>query len=288
MSELKQKKQKVFTAYEVFIIAILAFLQFTIILDFMVLSPLSAQLLKELNVTPSKFGFVVSVYAWSACISGLVAAGFADKMDRKKMLLIFYTGFIAGTFLCGIAPDYNFLLMARIVTGIFGGVIGSITLAILSDIFAIQVRGRVMGYVQMAFASSQVLGLPLGLFLANHFGWHSPFILIASISTMVFVAVLFKMKPIDAHLKLKSDKSPFLHLWHTVSQVKYLRAFGATVLLATGGFMLMPFGSAFSVNNLGLTLEVLPWVYLFTGLTSMISGPSLGVTAIKLENTGYS
>ena len=116
------KKEQVFTKYEMFLIAILAFLQFTIILDFMVLSPLSAILLPELDITPSQFSLVVSVYAISAGLSGLLAAGFADKYDRKKLLLFFYTGFIIGTFLCGFAPDYNSLLIARIVTGIFGGV----------------------------------------------------------------------------------------------------------------------------------------------------------------------
>src|SRR5580704_12690540 len=110
-----------FTKYEVLIITILAFIQFTVVLDFMVLSPLGAMLLKELKISTSQFGNVVSAYAFSAGIAGLLTAGFADKFDRKKLLLFFYTGFILGTFLCGIAPDYNFLLIARIVTGLFGG-----------------------------------------------------------------------------------------------------------------------------------------------------------------------
>src|SRR5688572_14796154 len=163
--------KKTFTRYEVFLISILTFLQFTIILDFMVLSPLSAILLGELNITTAQFGIVVSAYAWSAGISALLAAGFADRYDRKKLLLFFYSGFIIGTFLCGIAPDYVFLLIARIVTGIFGGVIGSVTYAIVTDIFSLQVRGRVMGFLQMAFAGAAVLGLPIGVYLANTWGW---------------------------------------------------------------------------------------------------------------------
>src|SRR5690349_5876405 len=125
------EKQKVFTKYQGFIIAVLALLQFSIVLDFMVLSPLGAQLMLELNITPKQFGWVVSAYAFSAGASGLLAAGFADKFDRKKLLLFFYAGFMLGTFLCGIAPDYHFLLIARIVTGIFGGVISSISFAII-------------------------------------------------------------------------------------------------------------------------------------------------------------
>src|SRR5438034_3477547 len=129
MEQLKNQpivKEKPFTSYQVFVIAILAFLQFTIILDFMILSPLGAKLLPIFKITTTQFGLVVSAYALSAGASGLLAAGFADKFDRKKLLIFFYAGFMLGTFLCAIAPSYYFLLAARIVTGIFGGVVGSV------------------------------------------------------------------------------------------------------------------------------------------------------------------
>ena len=269
-------KEKVFTGYQVFIIAILAILQFTIVLDFMVLSPLGAQLLKELNITTAQFGWVVSAYAFSAGASGLLAAGFADKFDRKNLLLFFYIGFVVGTFLCGIAPDYNFLLMARIVTGIFGGVVGSVSFAIITDLFKLEVRGRVMGFVKMAFAASQVLGLPIGLYLANIWGWHSPFIMIVCFSVIVGIAIVIYMKPINEHLKIQSDRNAFQHLWKTILNHTYLKAFGATILLATGGFMLMPFGSAFAINNLGITMEQLPLLYMITGIFSLGIGPLAG------------
>src|SRR6478609_2902088 len=212
MTQTKPLAGKIFSSYEIFIIAILSALQFTLVLDFMVLSPLGAILMPALKITTAQFGWVVSAYAFSAGASGLLAAGFADKFDRKKMLLFFYTGFLIGTVLCGLAPDYNFLLMARIVTGIFGGVIGSISFAIITDLFRLEVRGRVMGFVQMAFAASQILGLPLGLYLANKLGWHSPFILIVGLSVVLGVVIIVKMKPVDAHLKLKSDRNPLQHL----------------------------------------------------------------------------
>lgn len=168
-------KERVFTPYQTFIIAVLSFLQFTVILDFMVLNPLSDHLMKELDITPSQFGIVVSAYAISAGVSGLLASGFSDKFDRKKLLIFFYVGFILGTLFCGLAPDYTYLLAARIVTGIFGGVIGSISFAIITDLFVMEKRGRVMGFVQMAFSASQILGIPIGLYLADRWGWHIPF-----------------------------------------------------------------------------------------------------------------
>ncbi|HMG66290.1 MAG TPA: MFS transporter [Chitinophagaceae bacterium] len=275
-------KQKVFTSYQVFMIAILAILQFSVILDFMVLSPLGAILIQKLHIKTSQFGLVVSVYAFSAGISGLLSAGFADRFDRKKLLLFFYAGFLTGTLLCAVAPTYSFLLMARIVTGIFGGVIGSVSYAIISDLFKLEVRGRVMGFVQMAFAASQVLGIPIGLLLANQFSWHAPFWMIAGFGFVVGIIMIIYMKPVADHLKIKSDqRSPFHHLIKTLSRSNYVRAFLATTFLATGGFMLMPFGSAFGIFNLGLTLNQLPILYGVTGIFAIAFGPLIGKLSDK-------
>jgi len=274
----------VFTRYQKFVIAVLAFLQFTIILDFMIIGPLGALLLRDMHITTRQFGLVVSAYAFSAGTSGLLAAGFADKFDRKKLLLFFYCGFLLGTLLCGVAGSYGFLLGARIVTGVFGGVIGSISMAIIADLFPLQVRGRVMGTVQTAFAASQVMGIPLGVFLSNRWGWHAPFLMIFVVSAAVGVVIAFRLQPIVEHLKAPArgnSRNPFQHLLTTVSQGRYLRTFGATMLLATGGFMLMPFGSTFTVNNLGISLRQLPWIYMVTGAVTFVAGPLLG----KLSDT---
>lgn len=274
-------KERIFTPYQVLIIALLAILQFIIILDFMVLSPLGAILIPTLKITPAQFGLVVSAYAFSAGASGLLAAGFADKFDRKKFLLFFFVGFLIGTLLCAIAPTYELLLAARIVTGIFGGVIGSVSFAIITDLFKLEVRGRVMGFVQVAFGASQVLGLPIGLMLANQFDWHAPFWMIVIFGVFLGLVILVYMKPVTDHLIATEKQNAFRHLSNNLSNSLYLRAFVSTILLATGGFMLMPFGSAFSTNNLGLTLPQLPLLYLVTGIFGIAMGPLIG----KLSDT---
>jgi predicted MFS family arabinose efflux permease len=183
------------------------------------------------------------------------------------------------------APNYHLLLAARMITGIFGGVIGSIVFAITTDLFPLEARGRVMGFIQTAFASSQILGLPIGLFLANHWGWHMPFLMIVGVSLVAILLILKFLKPIDEHLKfrhghspLQSSKfrNPFQHFIETIKNKKYLQAFAATALLSTGGFMLMPFGSAFSVHNLGIDVQKLPFLYMATGLSSIFMGPLVG------------
>ncbi|WP_045463472.1 MFS transporter [Sporocytophaga myxococcoides] len=269
-------KEKLFTGYQVFMIAMLAILQFTVILDFMVLSPLGVILLKELNMKTSQFGLVVSGYAISAGIAGIMAAGFADKYDRKKMLMFFYIGFIVGTVFCALATDFLSLLIARIVTGLFGGVLSSIGFAIITDLFKMEVRGRVMGFVQMAFSVSQVLGIPVGLYLANHLNWHAPFWMIAGLGVIIGVILFTYMKPVNEHLKIKSDRNALYLLAKTFSNIPYLKAFASTTLLATGGFMIMPFASAFTTNNLGISQEDLPILYGVTGIFSMIAGPFIG------------
>lgn len=264
------------SSYQIFVMAILAFLQFTVILDFMILSPLGALLMDRMHITPSRFGTVVSAYALSAGVSGLAAASFADRFDRKRLLLVFYTGFLMGTLFCGLAPDFYTLLLARVVTGMFGGVIGSISFAIVADLFPYEVRGRVMGAIMTAFAVSQVMGLPLGLFFSDLWGWHAPFLFIVALGAPVWLLIAFRMKPVRDHLGELRDRKAFLHVLNTLRNGRYLFAFSATAFLATGGFMLMPFGSTFSVHNLGIAYERLPMVYMMTGLTSIIAGPILG------------
>ena len=265
-----------FTPYQRFAVAMLAFLQFTIVLDFMVLSPLGAILMPALNITPRNFGLVVSVYAIAAAVSGVVAAGFADRYDRKKFLIFFYGGFLVGTVLCGMAPTYSTLLGARIITGLFGGVVGAASLAIVADVFPMSMRGRVMGLIMTAFGASQVLGIPIGIFLATHFGWHAPFLMIAAVGLVVGVVIVTQMQPVDAHLQQTRRRSAAAHLWATATSPRYWVGFLATMLLATGGFMLMPFASAFTVNNQHIAIERLPILYMITGVCSMIFGPLIG------------
>ncbi len=271
-----------FTPYQRFVAGLLAVLQFAVILDFMIMSPLGAMIMPALSITTQQFGLVVSAYAFSAGVSSIVTAGFADRFDRKRLLVFFYVGFLLGTLWCGLAPSFEQLLAARIVTGIFGGVIGSIVMAIATDLYAPQLRGRVMGIIQTAFAASQVMGLPLGLYLSNHWGWHAPFLAMVLFGAAGTFVINARMRPVDAHLALRQEKSAFMHLVHTLTDGRYVLAFATTALLTTGGFMLMPFASAFTVNNLGIPLAQLPTIYLVTGLFTIFIGPLVGRLADKV------
>lgn len=271
-----EREPGAFSNYQKFVVAILAFLQFTIVLDFMMLSPLGALVMPALKIGPSQFGLVVSTYAFSAGVSGLLTAGFADRFDRKKLLIFFYAGFLAGTLLCGLAATYPMLLLARMVTGLFAGVVGSVSFAIVTDLFPMQMRGRVMGLIQTAFAVSTVVGIPLALLLSTHWGWNTPFFMVVAVGAVVGGLIHTYMRPVDEHLRNHPDRSPLHHLLQTVSNPRYVQGFLTTGLLSVGGFMLMPFVSIFSVHNIGISLTQLPLVYMVTGACSMVAGPLIG------------
>jgi predicted MFS family arabinose efflux permease len=162
------------------------------------------------------------------------------------------------------------------VTGVFAGVVGSVSFAIVTDLFPLEMRGRVMGVIQTAFAASSVMGIPVALLLSTRWGWNAPFFMIVAVSAVVGALIQAYLRPVNEHLKHHPDRSPLHHLIHTVSNRLYLQGFATTGLLSVGGFMLMPFMSVFMVHNIGLPVEKLPLVYVITGAFSIVSGPLIG------------
>jgi predicted MFS family arabinose efflux permease len=276
------KQSEPFSRYQIGLIVIIALIQFSVVVDFMVLSPLGTFVMKDLVLQPNEFSLVVSGYAFSAFISAIATAGFADRFDRKRMLLFFFSGFILGTLFCALSNSYITLLLARVITGLFGGVISSISYAIITDLFAVNQRGRVMGFVQMAFGVSQIVGIPLGLYLTSLADWHLPFYVIVSFALALILGILTFMKPVKDHLSNRDPNYRALdHFVHIFKTKRYLNGFLATALLTTGGYMLMPFGSDFAVQNLKLTAEQLPFMYMATGIFTFVTGPLAGVLSDK-------
>ena len=279
----KDKGIPKFTSYQKFVIVILALTQFSVVLDFMVMSPLGDMLMKTMTLSTTEFGVSVFAYAFSAGVSGILTAGFADSFDRKKLLLFFYIGFVLGTLFCGFANTYPLLIIARIITGLFGGVIGSISMAIVSDLFELKQRGRVMGFLQMGFGASQVLGIPISLFMANRWGWQSPFFMIVFLAFIIWLLILFKMKPINLHLDNQIKLNAFKHLVSTLSNRDYRVGFMATALMSLGGFMMMPWGSYHAINNLKVTADQLPFLFMLAGICTLIIMPIVGNISDKMD-----
>lgn len=273
---MSNKTNSKFTPYQFLLVGILALVLFTIVLDFMVVSALSAILLPKLEITTKQFGLLVSAYPISAGISAILLSGYADRFDRKKLLLFFYSGFLLGVLFCANAPSYQALIVARIITGIFGGLVGSISFALITDLFETNQRGRAMGYLQMASAASLILGLPLALYLASELDWHLAFWLIAAIGIIAVFLVFLKIKPVDMHLQLQVKGNPLHHSLKIISNRNYLLVFLNNTLLVSGDIILMTFSSAFCINNLGVHLDDLPLMYGIAGIATFICAPIIG------------
>jgi predicted MFS family arabinose efflux permease len=276
--------KKPFTSYQRLIILLLTLTQFTVVLDFMVMSPLGDVLIKRLDISPNEFSILVSSYAIAAGVSGFLTAGFADRFDRKKILLFFYAGFIIGTLFCALSESYESLLLARIFTGIFGGVMSSISMAIVADLFSIDQRGRVMGFLQMGFGLSQILGIPISLYLATLWDWQAPFFLVVGMGALIFASLIVGLKPVDSHLQLKGkETNAFRHMFNTMGNKHYRVGFLATAFLSLGGYLLMPWGSTFAVNNIGISQSDLPLLFMVVGIATFAIMPLIGSLSDKMN-----
>ena len=259
---------------------ILACLNFTHILDFMIMMPLGNYLMPHFGISTRFFSLVVAAYPITAFVSGIVAAFYVDKFDRKKILLWAYVGFIAGTICCGIAPDPYFLIAARIVTGLFGGLIGAQVLSIIADVFPYEKRGRAMGTIFTAFSIASVFGVPFSLYLANLISWHAPFIFIGLVGLLVIPLISKFLPSMTSHmvplgeLRYKPDVRKVLRdMFNNKSQ---LMALALSAFLMLGHFLIIPFINPYLEFNLGFSKSQTPMVYMIGGACTLVTSPLLG------------
>jgi predicted MFS family arabinose efflux permease len=257
---------------------LLAGLQFTHILDFMMISPLSPQFMRLWGISAQEFGYLVSVYAIAAAVAGLAAAFVIDRYDRRAALMAMYAGFVLATLACALAPGYWSFFAARAMAGAFGGVIGSVVMAIIGDVIPAERRGRAMGTVMSAFPVVSVLGVPIGLYLATRLGWHAPFFMLAAVSAALWLCLPALVPRVAAHMQHPSHRAEgmlrsFLQLF-TVRT--HRRALGAIFVFTLSGFMLFPFLSAYQVLNVGITEAQLVYVFLFSGLATLFTSRLIG------------
>lgn len=259
------------------IIFLLASVNFTHILDFMIMMPLGNYLMPFFDITPKQFSFLVGAYPITAFFSGFAAAFFADLYDRKKILLYAFVGFLAGTVACGFAPSYPLLMAARILTGLFGGLIGAQVMSIIADLFGYERRGAAMGAVMSSFAIASTIGVPFALYLSNIFSWHAPFILVGGLGVVLIPFMSRYIPPVTAHLEEREKGGHRLQALLYVIRSKEQRLtllFSGLVMM--GHFLIIPFVNPYLEFNMGFSKDLTPLVYLSGGIASFLAALSLG------------
>jgi predicted MFS family arabinose efflux permease len=253
------------------VLLLLAAIQFTTNLDFLIVLPLGPQYMRVMHINPAQFNLMVAAYAIAAGISGVAAGFFLDRFDRKTALLWLFLGFAMGTLFCALAPTYHLLVAARAIAGMFGGVTGAVILAIVGDAIPEYRRGEAMGMVMSAFSVASIFGVPLGLVLASTFNWHVPFYFIAGISVPILIAVFRCVPPLRGHLEQARDRNPASHMLAVLMEPSHQTAFLFMMVLACAGFVIFPTLATYMVYNVGLTEKQLPFIYLTGGLCTFFS-----------------
>lgn len=248
----------------------LAAIQFTHIVDFMVMMPLGPQLTRLFSLTDAQFGVLVSAYSLAAGASGLLASLFIDRFDRLRALLVLYAGFALATLACGLAPTYLSLMLARVAAGIFGGVLGALVQTIVGDAIPFERRGAAMGIIMSAFSLSTVAGVPASLWVAAHWGWHAPFILIAMASALVWLMVWRTVPGLPGHVR-GASQTAWQRLHAVIGDANHWRAFGLSALMVMGSFSIIPYITIYTTTNLGLAQEQVPLIYLVGGVATFFT-----------------
>lgn len=272
------------TRKERIIVLLLAGLNFTHILDFMIMMPLGNYLMPQFDISPKQFSFLVSAYSISAAVSGFVAAFVVDRFDRKKVLVLCYIGFLLGTIACGFAATYNLLFVSRILAGIFGGIIGAQVFSIIADIFPYERRGAAMGSVMSAFAVASILGVPFSLYLTNSFNddWHLPFLLVGGVGVVLIPFIIKYIPPMNSHImNIGQKEQPWVMLGKVLNTPAQRSALIFSCLLMMGHFLIIPFINPYLEFNKGFSKDLTPVIYLVGGSASLIAAIFLGRIADK-------
>jgi predicted MFS family arabinose efflux permease len=254
----------------------LAGIQFTHILDFMIMMPLGPALTTLFRISDAQFGMLVSAYTLAGGASGLLASTYIDRFDRKRLLLVLYALFALSTLACGIAPTYETLMLARVSAGVFGGVLSALSQTIVGDVIPFERRGHAMGIVMTSFSVSTVAGVPLGLFLAAHLGWHIPFLLIAGVCVLFALFAYLTLPPLNAHLHDHAPASAWTRISEVLQDRNHLRAFAFSALLMFSGFTVIPYITIFMQSNVGLRADQVPYVYLCGGVATLVTARWFG------------
>ncbi len=270
---------------EKLILFVLAVIQFTHIIDFMIIMPLGKQLMEIFEITPQQFSFIVSIYAACAGIMVFLSAFFIDRFDRKWALFVIYIGFTIGTFACAFAHNYYFFLIARGVAGAFGGILSALVLSIIGDAIPFERRASAMGIVMTAFSAASVIGVPAGLWIAAKFGWHSTFLIIGLLSSAFVFLILFAFPSMRIHLDTgKVQKNPILVLLNILKDNNQLKALVFNTLVILGHFLIIPFIAPYMQFNIGFSDFEVTYIYLIGGTLTAFLLPFVGKMADKYGN----
>jgi len=254
----------------------LAGIQFCHIVDFMIVMPLGPILMRDFGLGAHEFALLVASYSFTAAVSGVLAATFVDRFERKRLLLAMFALFTVATLACGLAPNYPTLMLARGLAGAFGGLMGALVQTMVADSIPYERRATATGFVSTAFSIATVLGVPLSLFLANWLGWRAPFMAIAILSLMAIVVGMRVLPELRQHLGEPKRAHPFSAMFAVLRDPNHQRTLLLSALIIFSGFTVIPYITVYAVGNVGISQHDIPIIYLFGGGATLFTARYIG------------
>ena len=272
------------------VLILMALVQFINIWDFMIVMPMGPDFAKALNIDAGHIGWIAGSYSLAASFMGVASAKFLDRFDRKRVLLTGLCGLIVCTMSMVLASTLPQLILVRILTGMCGGPALASALAVIADVFPPQRRGEAMGKVFGSFSIASVFGVPLGLEIAQHFGWWAPFMAVSGVAVITLCFIAKFLPPMRKHMENAADKSS--SLWRDV--LHNPTAMLALLMNALGlfaAFMIIPNLSAHFQENMGYPRATLGLLYFCGGSAAFFTMRYAGKKSDKIGyavTSGYS
>lgn len=255
------------------LLILLASIHFTNIVDSMIIMPMGDLFIKLYSINSAQYSLLVSSYAIAAFVSSILGMFYLDRFKRKKALLVIYGGFSIGTLLCAFSFSYEVMLACRFLTGMFGGVMGALVLAVITDLYPFKERGQAIGILFSSFSAASALGVPTGLFLASRFNWQAPFICISAVAVLLLTVVFFIFPKIEHQ---SSNLSPLGNLKSIFGDSNQINALLVGFVVVLAHFLIIPFITPYMIRNVGFTQDQIALIFLFGGLATVFSAPIIG------------
>ncbi|MBO6793353.1 MAG: MFS transporter [Balneolaceae bacterium] len=266
-----------------FIIFSLWLLVFAASSQVMIIAPILPKIGTELNTSESLLGYLVTVYATMLGLCAIVVGPLSDKIGRRKILLIGSAGMTLFLLLHGVADSFLSLLVLRAFTGMAGGVLSGAAVSYVGDYFPYEQRGWANGWIMSGIAMGQILGIPLGTFLAEHFGFKFPFILFGIIMALTFILILFKVPQPDVVLQTSkiTIKTTFIKYRELLKQNDIKAVAFSYLLMFLSLSIYIIYLPAWLTKEFDVTVSDIGWVFFAGGIMNAITGPRAG----KLSDT---
>jgi len=264
-------------------ISVLFFLvMFVIGTDTFLIAPLLPTLTEVYQISPSISGWLVSAYAIGYALFALIAGPISDGLNRKKVMVIGLIAFTLSTFLCGLAPSFWLMILCRLLAGVSASFVSPQVWASIPILVPQKSILRTMGYATTGLSISQMIGIPIGSYLAS-FSWHMPFFIISLLSFILIIIIHFllpNINPItkkDTTLGIKSIFEIYSNLLKRPRAIKYFIAY---FIFQTGNFAAFSFIGFWYAKDFSLQVTSIGTAMIMLGLANTI-GSLFGSRVVK-------